>query len=166
MLCVFSKLIPTSTELWNCLTQHILGLFTSGCFDPIKYWRLQENLFNIQIKLEIRSETFCSFLKKKATMKPNSYYLTDDFILGAETFEKFHGILVERMRDKMANDILILSWKYFWTYKHPDKMWMLSGASQATLLRITGLVRRKRKSKVIPGGPARPQMTLYWKDMQ
>ena len=74
-------------------------------------------------------------------MKPNSYYLTDDFILGAETFEKFHGILVERMRDKMANDILILSWKYFWTYKHPDKMWMLSGASQATLLRITGLVR-------------------------
>lgn len=42
-------------------------------------------------------------------MKPNSYYLTDDFILGAETFEKFHGILVERMRDRMANNILILS---------------------------------------------------------
>ena len=113
LLCVFYKLIPTSTDLWNCLTQHILGLFISGCFDPIKYWRLQENLFNIQIKLEIRSETFCSFIKKKTMMKRNSYYLTDDFILGAETFEKFHGILVERMRDKMANDILILSLKIF-----------------------------------------------------
>lgn len=41
-------------------------------------------------------------------MKPNSCYPLD-CILGAETFEKIHGILVERMRDKMANNILILS---------------------------------------------------------
>lgn len=41
-------------------------------------------------------------------MKPNSCY-PHDCILGAETFEKIHGILVERMRDKMANNILILS---------------------------------------------------------
>lgn len=41
-------------------------------------------------------------------MKPNSRY-PHDFILGTETFERFHGILVERMRDKMANNSLILS---------------------------------------------------------
>lgn len=98
----FNKLIPTPTELWNSLAQQVLNWY---------FFRLFQNtlillhiddpkeicLCNVLIMLEIRTERLYSFVK--TIMKPIScYHLSDDFIMGIETFGKFHCTLVENER--------------------------------------------------------------------
>lgn len=56
---------------------------------------------NILIRLESELRNFKTILSFKKIMKPIlGYHLTNDFIIGIESFGKFHCVLVDRMREK------------------------------------------------------------------